>query len=351
MRLGDVDLALNPGAKVTVFANTAPPIFRIEAPLRGNTLATCLIHEQDAPAAHAFLVSALIDGSPAPRLDPEALASLHSHGLFVTPDNIPADVRYGLDVRTAPPNPNGMTDLAPSEPWPWLDKTGLVVPKSWQTADLDFAPYAPGALWIPCRHDGAAHAAAPTTAQFDTTDRIDEFAREGYTSLPGLLPETQVHALGRYFRELASEGFLERHADQSILRHIAHDHPVTRFWHEQLNDRVSRLVGRKTKPSYSFVSYYLEGGDLFWHTDRDPCEYTITLLVDYDPLDADGRSAWALHLKDRQGRQRSIFQRLGDALIFKGRELPHGRDRKPDGHRSGSILFHYVDDTYEGSLS
>ena len=351
MRLGNLDLALNPGAKVTVFANVTPPVFQIEAPLRGDTLKTSLVHSHDAPAAHEFLVSALVTGDQNASLGEQALSELHGRGLFVTPDKIPSQVDY--DLSPFDPTPTGANaEFGPQVPYAWLDQATLSVPEAWQKAPLSFAPYLPGGLWVPQR--ALPDVPGPATlclAQFDSAQRIEAFARDGYAELPGLLPEVHVAAMGRFFRELAAEGFLERHTDKTILRHIAHNHPVTEFWHRQLNERVSRLVGRRTKPSYSFVSYYLEGGDLFWHTDRDPCEYTITLLVDYDPVDVDGHSAWALQLKDRSGQLQTIRQRLGDALIFKGRELPHSRERKPDGHRSGSVLFHFVDEDFEGNLS
>ena len=99
------------------------------------------------------------------------------------------------------------------------------------------------------------------------------------------------------------------------------------------------------------MSLYREGGDLKWHVDRPPCEYTITLLVDYAPLDAADHSPWALKLRARDGRTRELHQRVGDALIFKGRELKHSRDVLPTGHRSASLLFHFVDADYDGVMA
>ncbi len=130
----------------------------------------------------------------------------------------------------------------------------------------------------------------------------------------------------------------------------AHNHLVANFWHDQLNERVTQLAGQRTKLSYSFVSLYIEGGDLFWHTDRPPCEYTITLLLDYAPLDADSRSPWALKVKGRDGTTHSLHLRVGEALILKGRELVHGREVLPDAHRSASLLFHFVNEDFAGEL-
>ncbi|AVP96097.1 hypothetical protein C7S18_02310 [Ahniella affigens] len=348
MQVGALDLVLNPSAKITVYANTSPPVFQIEAPIRGNTLATNILSASHAPAAHAFLVAMLVDGIAPAKIESEVLDDLRNWGLFVDPDNIPRPVEFPLAAECTDATGPGLS-ADPAYVWP--DRSALPIPAVWSNPNISYVKFGPGALWIPVLDNSEGLSARPINAHFDDTDARVRFARDGYAELPWLLPRAQVQALGTYFRNLAAEGFLERHRDQTIIRHIAHDHPVTAFWHQQLNERVSRLVGKRTKPSYSFVSNYLEGGDLFWHTDRDPCEYTITLLVDYDPVDSDGRSAWPLLLKDRQGAIQSLCQRIGDALIFKGRELSHARERKPDGHRSGSILFHYVDADFEGSLS
>ena len=68
------------------------------------------------------------------------------------------------------------------------------------------------------------------------------------------------------------------------------------------------------------------------------------------PLDAEGRSPWALKLTGRDGTIHSLHQGVGEALIFKGRELRHGRDMLPEGHRSASLLFHFVDEDYDGVM-
>jgi hypothetical protein len=50
----------------------------------------------------------------------------------------------------------------------------------------------------------------------------------------------------------------------------------------------------------------------------------------------------ALHLMTGDGEV-SLTQGIGDALLFRGRYLPHWGDQLPEGHPSSSILFHFVD--------
>src|SRR5439155_112893 len=46
----------------------------------------------------------------------------------------------------------------------------------------------------------------------------------------------------------------------------------------------------------------------------------------------------------------AVFQGIGDGLVYRGPEVPHWRDRLPDGHTSTSIFFHYVAADFAGPL-
>ncbi|AVP96091.1 hypothetical protein C7S18_02280 [Ahniella affigens] len=96
---------------------------------------------------------------------------------------------------------------------------------------------------------------------------------------------------------------------------------------------------------------YLTGSDLHWHSDRPPCEYAITLLIDYAPLTDSRYSQWSLDIENREGRVASLYQRIGDALICRGRELRHSRGVVPPGHQSLSLLYHFVDADYQGEMT
>lgn len=293
MQLETLGWALNPCASISVQGGSEPPLFLVRAPIKGAHFSERLVKPDELPEAHGFLAAALIRGEPVDRISEQGIAELRDIGLLAPVDALPRAVAYDL----------GVDRLAGH---------------------------------VEVRDD------AETRAHFE---------REGFAMLDGLLPADEVAELGRYYQSLAEEGFLQLDDDRGSRRHVAHSHPVADFWHRQLNERVSHLVGRATKPSYSFVSLYLEGGELKWHVDRPPCEYTITLLIDYAPLDEAGSSPWALKLRARDGSTREIHQRVGDALIFKGRELKHSREVLPERHRSASLLFHFVDADYDGVMT
>jgi hypothetical protein len=49
--------------------------------------------------------------------------------------------------------------------------------------------------------------------------------------------------------------------------------------------------------------------------------------------------------------QVTVFQALGDGLLYRGGELPHFRDVLPEGQTSTSLFFHYVPGDFTGSLN
>jgi hypothetical protein len=153
----------------------------------------------------------------------------------------------------------------------------------------------------------------------------------------------------RYYRRLIRQGRVALGDYQSARRYVAHNEPVARFFHLQLTGAVEQLVGEPVKPSYVYFASYQSGATLERHTDREQCEFSLTFCLDYSP-EPETCTAWPIHLDAPRGRV-TIKQALGDALLYRGRELPHWRDRLPEGHTSTSIFFHYVPANFSGSLT
>lgn len=351
-------LELNPAVRISRVGAEPDSDFMIEAPIRGASLAMSTINAQTSPEVHGFL-RAIRDGDGSGmRIDASLLEELRRIGLFLPADSLPRKVDYRFPMRAEAQQAQLRSRAELDASAAAAGRDGLSIPEAWAGLELHFEPHHPGRLWSPvrlgeadCAPDGVHQAGmACSVESFDSESARAQLERDGYAVLDDLLPGAHVTALARYFAELTEQGYLALHTHHGLRRNTAHNHPVAKFWHAQLNERISQLAGRPTKPSYSFVSRYHTGGDLYWHTDRDACEYTVTVLLDYAPLDADGRSAWALNVRGRDGKLLAIHQKIGEALIFRGRELLHGREALPEGHRSDSLLFHFVHAEYTGSL-
>jgi hypothetical protein len=173
--------------------------------------------------------------------------------------------------------------------------------------------------------------------------------RTGFTVVPHLVPPFHLGALRRYYRHMIRTGRVRLGDGQVGRRYAAGDETVARYVHEQLVQVVSDIAGTTIKPSYAYFVAYQSGAKLERHTDRPQCEYSITLLIDSTPEPLE-QSPWPIKLDTSDGTI-GVWQYLGEALLYRGRRLPHYRDPLPAGCSSTSLLLHYVDSTFAGPLS
>lgn len=175
-----------------------------------------------------------------------------------------------------------------------------------------------------------------------------QFQQKQYVPVGGLIRPYHLAALRRYYRQMIRKGKLPLGDNQVARRYGAHNESVARFFHHQLAPAVSAIVGEPVKPSYVYFASYQSGSILEKHVDRAQCEFSLTFCLDYSPEPV-RQTPWPLHLESREGRV-TVFQAIGDGLLYRGRELPHYRHALPEGNTSTSFFFHYVAKDFEGKL-
>lgn len=176
-----------------------------------------------------------------------------------------------------------------------------------------------------------------------------EFKQRGFVPVRQLIHPFHVSALRTYYRHLALSGQMKMGDHQCSRRYIAHNDPVAKFFHRQLTPLMSRFAGEPVKPSYVYVASYQEGAVLNKHLDREQCEFSVTLNIDYAP-EPRIATAWPLRLHADSGTI-TVFQALGDALLYRGCQIAHSRNALPAGHTSTSIFLHYVRENFDGDLN
>jgi hypothetical protein len=178
--------------------------------------------------------------------------------------------------------------------------------------------------------------------------RRAQFQEKGYVPVTRLIHPFHIAELRRYYRYLLRTGRMPLSDSQCPGRHVVHNDGVARFFHHQLTAAVAAFVGEPVKPSYVYAASYREGARLEKHTDREQCEFSITFCLDYSP-EPRCATPWPLRL-DTPTAKVTVFQSIGDGLLYRGRDLPHFRDPLPAGHSSTSIFFHYVRESFTGTL-
>jgi len=175
-----------------------------------------------------------------------------------------------------------------------------------------------------------------------------QFREKGYAALGDLIHPFHVAALRRYYRYLIRSGSIPLGDGQSPRRYVAYNEPVARFFHHHIAAALSAVAGEPLKPSYVYLASYLSGADLKKHTDREQCEFSVTLCLDFSPEPALA-TPWPIRLDIPTGTV-TVYQALGDGLAYRGTRLPHYRDPLGARQTSTSIFFHYVGADFVGSL-
>jgi hypothetical protein len=176
-----------------------------------------------------------------------------------------------------------------------------------------------------------------------------QFREKGYAPLAGLIHPFHVAALRRYYRHAIRSGKIQLGDVQSPRRYIAHNESIARFFHHQIANAVSAIVGEAIKPSYVYLASYLSAAELKKHTDREQCEFSLTWCLDFSP-EPELATSWPIRLDNAEGNV-AVYQALGDGLVYRGTKIPHYRDRLAKGYTSTSIFFHYVPAAFSGPLN
>jgi hypothetical protein len=176
-----------------------------------------------------------------------------------------------------------------------------------------------------------------------------KFQSQGYAPVGGLIHPFHIASLRRYYRHQLRTGKLGLGDGQSPLRYVAYNDLICQFFHHQLTAAMSAFAGEPLKPSYVYLASYQAGAVLEKHTDREQCDFSVTFCLDYAP-EPRNATPWPLRLHKKSGTVK-VFQAIGDALLYRGCQLPHSRDKLAEGHNSTSIFFHYVRQDFTGSLN
>lgn len=113
--------------------------------------------------------------------------------------------------------------------------------------------------------------------------------------------------------------------------HFYNDHLLNIMLHNKLlkAEEVSKL---KLYPTYAFWRGYTFGSVLRDHQDRPSCEISITACID------GCGTKWPIHME-----QNFMDIEVGDAVMYLGCDLTHGRKDYFKGDYMAQVFFHYVD--------
>lgn len=118
--------------------------------------------------------------------------------------------------------------------------------------------------------------------------------------------------------------------DNMVPNSIAYhnDDEITKLQNE-LRPMIEKHTGLELYNTYNYSRIYKKGNVLEIHKDRDACEISVTLDL--------GGDKWSIFMGGEE-----IMLDIGDAVIYKGCDIPHWREEFKGNTHTQSFI-HYVD--------
>lgn len=189
---------------------------------------------------------------------------------------------------------------------------------------------------------------------------IGSYADNGYAHLQGLVASEVAQALLQKLKQdigpqaIPLSGVTDH---PNLLRRAAfeiygHYYPPMLFFLWGLTPIVSEIVGRDLLPTYDYFRIYREGDVCRVHSDRQSCEHSLSLTLDYSDgeiwnleVGKTGTPEPSAKVDEDFGAEpfASIAMEVGDAVLYRGVSHRHGRVTPNPNGWSAHLFLHWVD--------
>ena len=168
------------------------------------------------------------------------------------------------------------------------------------------------------------------------SEAANGFAQAGYAILRELIPEPLHTFLCEYVLKSARAGRFTSGDSGVPATPCLFGDPFMESLLWLLLPSMETASGKRLFPTYSYLRIYKDGDVLTRHQDRPSCEISATLSLGYQ-----APSPWPIWI-EVGGVAKSVALEPGDALLYKGIEVPHWREQFA-GTYSAQVFLHYVD--------
>ena len=182
----------------------------------------------------------------------------------------------------------------------------------------------------------------------------NQFTVEKYAHLKNVLNKEECKNLVLQLRELIANQQTVNDP-QCPLSEAIHGAPIFDALLEHLVSTFEEASGKKLFPTYAYARLYPPGEELKIHTDRPSCEISATVTLGFEG------DVWPIYMADYD-ETKSVEQRLGerdepywlknisridmevgDAVLYRGQEKVHWREKYIEGQWQAQVFLHYVD--------
>lgn len=165
---------------------------------------------------------------------------------------------------------------------------------------------------------------------------------DGYCSVVrGFLDETTVQTLSKYMENKLRLGQWDTRPDEfsyeeNPSQFSSYADPLAEVVLESSTARVSSIVGFEVLPTYSFSRIYTKNDELTPHIDRSSCEISVTVNL------GNVNGLWPIWMKAPGKEPIKVELNPGDAVVYRGCEVLHWREKMIDQDVTVQFMLHYV---------
>lgn len=164
------------------------------------------------------------------------------------------------------------------------------------------------------------------------------FKEKKYTFTPQLLDQDTCKEYTFEFNKLIQQGNAKIDPQCPLSYSLGHCALFDSLL-AQLTPHIEERTGLNLYPTYAYARWYHPGDELKIHRDREACEITVTLNLGFEG------EQWPIYVGTDEEKQNyeKIDMQVGDAVIFRGQELYHWREKYTEGQWQAQVFLHYVD--------
>jgi len=157
------------------------------------------------------------------------------------------------------------------------------------------------------------------------------FKEDGYVHLKGFLDHNNCHELTQILKGLV--------AKQQTIKDVQCPKSQAIHGTETFDQLLVDLLphfekhcGKKLYPTYSYARLYVPGEELTKHTDRPACEISATITLGFEG------NVWSIYMDGKK-----VDMAVGDAILYRGMDVEHWREKYTEGQWQAQVFLHYVD--------
>lgn len=167
---------------------------------------------------------------------------------------------------------------------------------------------------------------------------FSEFTVKQYIHLPEFLDKDNCAQLTTELKKLVDKKATTRDP-QCPLSEAVHGAQVFDSLLVQLLPNFELASGKKLLPTYAYARLYAPGEELVNHRDRESCEISATITLGFDG------DVWPIYIGDSEDKANAskIDMDVGDAVLYRGMDKWHWREKYIEGKWQAQVFLHYVD--------